>query len=569
MAIAQPMSRTVCSSSEENEELKQKVISMYRDFLNILKSDDFTEDLQSELQKSYPDYLTVLEKRITDIDKLDHGIVIADKTSSKKTNNFRSVDIGFPIPFLMSNTILVDTPGIGGSKEVTQRLMEYLPNAVSFIFVIDVSKAGGMQIEKLPKILQSIVLLKMENEMPCFDLEDVIFVTNKWDTIPKNERDEDSSEDDETCTWKTLESDIKETWPSVTPEKENSSTAQFEKFRKALELRIRKAENIRIVRHLRFLQEILVAVSKSLNSRLELGNKTEKEQMDLARDHIKKIKFWTEQCREVRKASQKRIKKVIEDIAQECYDYMSTDEGKDKILNPPGRPPIMKVIWQPRQFAMEIHKRVLLYIEHFLKSSEVNEKFVTEKEEIESFYKKVSSELSDMEEGWTVIRIFEIECLTDTNAEMSKASIAGVVLATSPIWLPIAAISIALGVAFTGLTIAIAPVLVPTILILGRDTRKKKVIDEEYNNCLMSIRSLVSNELESTCGAFINKLIDRITLDLLPKRIKSLEKMIQQLLDNRRQILANQEPLCNLSRKVKVIEKSATEFKRRLPNGML
>lgn len=66
-----------CSSSEENEELKQKVISMYRDFLNILQSDDFTKDLQSELQKSYPDYLTVLEKRITDIDKLDHGIVIA------------------------------------------------------------------------------------------------------------------------------------------------------------------------------------------------------------------------------------------------------------------------------------------------------------------------------------------------------------------------------------------------------------------------------------------------------------------------------------------------------------
>lgn len=50
---------------------------MYRDFLNILKSDDFTEDLQSELQKSYPNYLTVLEKRITDMDKLDHGIVIA------------------------------------------------------------------------------------------------------------------------------------------------------------------------------------------------------------------------------------------------------------------------------------------------------------------------------------------------------------------------------------------------------------------------------------------------------------------------------------------------------------
>lgn len=51
--------------------------------------------------------------------------------------------------------------------------------------------------------------------MSCFDLEDVIFVTNKWDTIPKND---DSSEDDETYTWKTLESDIKRRWPFVKEE---------------------------------------------------------------------------------------------------------------------------------------------------------------------------------------------------------------------------------------------------------------------------------------------------------------------------------------------------------------
>lgn len=49
----------------------------------------------------------------------------------------------------------------------------------------------------------------MENEMLCFDLEDVIFVINKWDIILKNERDEDSSEDDEIYIWKIFELDIK------------------------------------------------------------------------------------------------------------------------------------------------------------------------------------------------------------------------------------------------------------------------------------------------------------------------------------------------------------------------
>lgn len=47
------------------------------------------------------------------------------------------------------NTVLVDTPGIGPNVEITQKLMEYLPNAVSFIFVITVANAGGMQNDRV------------------------------------------------------------------------------------------------------------------------------------------------------------------------------------------------------------------------------------------------------------------------------------------------------------------------------------------------------------------------------------------------------------------------------------
>lgn len=47
------------------------------------------------------------------------------------------------------NTILVDTPGIGGSGEVTHKLKEYLPNALSFIFVINASNAGGFQNDRV------------------------------------------------------------------------------------------------------------------------------------------------------------------------------------------------------------------------------------------------------------------------------------------------------------------------------------------------------------------------------------------------------------------------------------
>lgn len=60
-----------------------------------------------------------------------------------------------------ANTILVDTPGIGGSGEVTHKLKEYLPNALSFIFVINASSAGGMQQDRVcinPIINLSLVM---------------------------------------------------------------------------------------------------------------------------------------------------------------------------------------------------------------------------------------------------------------------------------------------------------------------------------------------------------------------------------------------------------------------------
>lgn len=57
--------------------------------------------------------------------------------------------------------------------------------------------------------------------MPCFDPQDVIFITNKWDTIENNAEgsDENSSDDDDVKkTWEALKATIKKNWPSVKEE---------------------------------------------------------------------------------------------------------------------------------------------------------------------------------------------------------------------------------------------------------------------------------------------------------------------------------------------------------------
>ena len=58
-------------------ELKDKVIHIFLKFEAFLKSDSFEEGLKNELEKCHPDYMKMLRKRRNDMEKSDHGIVIA------------------------------------------------------------------------------------------------------------------------------------------------------------------------------------------------------------------------------------------------------------------------------------------------------------------------------------------------------------------------------------------------------------------------------------------------------------------------------------------------------------
>lgn len=72
----------------------------------------------------------------------------------------------------------------------------------------------GINWFQLPEILNSIQLLQVDNDMPCFDAEDVIFLTNKWDTVKGEVSDEEEIEK----TWNILQDDIKKNWKPVKDE---------------------------------------------------------------------------------------------------------------------------------------------------------------------------------------------------------------------------------------------------------------------------------------------------------------------------------------------------------------
>lgn len=66
-------------SLEEEPNSKLRVISLYRDIEQILKRDEFNQDLRNELLKSNPDFIKDLQRRREDIEKTENCILIAGK----------------------------------------------------------------------------------------------------------------------------------------------------------------------------------------------------------------------------------------------------------------------------------------------------------------------------------------------------------------------------------------------------------------------------------------------------------------------------------------------------------
>nr|XP_034322355.1 uncharacterized protein LOC117688408 [Crassostrea gigas] len=111
----------------------------------------------------------------------------------KEDNLVSQVDVLLPFSKIQNgNVTIVDTPGISDSIEYRTMLDKYIPKAVAFIIVIDVSRAGGLHGNMLQVSSVLSTIERSAATKQCFDLKDTMFVRTKWDCLPcfeKRERD--------------------------------------------------------------------------------------------------------------------------------------------------------------------------------------------------------------------------------------------------------------------------------------------------------------------------------------------------------------------------------------------
>lgn len=223
---------------------------------------------------------------------------------------------------------------------------------------------------------------------------------------------------------------------------------------------------------------------------------------------------------------------------------MATGAGKQIILNPPDRRPIITVYCDTLE--SEIKARVMQYLNKYLGSEKVFKRFEEIRGKILDFYQKVSSDLSAMETDWT--RAIKVE---------ASSSPDWVHRLPLPIQIPVIIGEFILAVAAC---VVLSPVLVPFTIYMSMDSTKRKTIEEKYQAVHQSIKAEICAQLESNCGDLVDKLIDKITNDLLPRRINTLRIMIPQLLKSRDEIIAKRQKLDNLAMKVRSMYNSASQL---------
>lgn len=249
----------------------------------------------------------------------------------------------------------------------------------------------------------------------------------------------------------------------------------------------------------------------------------------------------------------KNIKKEIDKVTNECYTYMQSAAGKEKILNPEGQTPIIDVRWD-KSLRDEIQKRIVLHIETFLKSERVTTIFQKIKEGDIQYYKEVSKKISKMEDKWTVPDKKKRDA-----GEYNEGYTIPAFLQT-----PLIVVGVVLMVVVGVIFIALSPILLPVFAIFLSAKRKKELkrdfINKVYGTYMLSIEIQIRNHLLESCGKALMLFSEKIFNFALPNQIRHLQNIIQNLQQSREKVLGNTGSFKNLAKKVESMKICASEL---------
>lgn len=480
------------------------------------------------------------EEEVQDVKKLKS--VIRGLTDISKIpedlKDIYYVDVYLPVSILKGNVIIVDTPGIGENARLDNILLDFLPHAVSFVFIVNAKNAGGIHEERLSKILHTI--MNNREKMPCFDPREVMFLTNQWDIIDNEEASSDDEEDSgsdkedqHTQTWNLIQRKLSNGWgwfnvenvfrislKQVEKKIDSFFTEEYKRFEIVLKETIDKNENKRVEFYYRFLKDFIRNAERGSLARLKLLERSEEEQQRIIGESNAKIRDLEFKCQMSRIELESYKTEIISTLAEKLHAYLHSSHGREHILNPPDTTRISEVSYT--SLTEEVPSRVKTGIQKWCDGQEVKSVIEDADAKIRSLVKDIESKLKEIEIEMTGI---------NTTVDNSPSGAALIGLGLGLLFLPFS-------IVFTFVfALVFAPIFMAWGWVIGAEGRRQKANDI-YDECLTKISMYELKEsFEKSFGVEYGKIIVRVFDESLPKVIESLRKTNTKLLEEHKFII--------------------------------
>lgn len=499
------------------------------------------------------------EIEINDVTKKTLSEYVCVDRSEKKSQRYKIVDIYWPVPMLKEYATIVDTPGVGESDEMTTKVLEYLPEALAFIYVINTSNAGGVQEDRLIKILKKQLELAEKGLSHQFDPECAIFVCNKWDQVPEGE--------DETV-WKDIARKLQACWPTrrnvditrqmfkmcVTKDiqRREAGLGYSDKFQSlisgidrlistCLERRTRKhIERLHI-----FLKRILMKATATLNA----SRNSQKEKEVMKKEIERRLEFLENETENVKIKLEKKAEDRCRQIAADLASHLRNRETKSKMFNwhedeLPDVDDFEVIQFKARRMiADQINNQIKMWcLNHHIKDTfhQFVDLFTKECKLINNNFSKINQ------------IILGVQSPNDDETSQQQTETTSDFIESSPSLFSIG--EIIFKFATTPLLVLIISAMVLGSVVKDAIVEKRKI--KQYRENKMKLMLKLAEEELSTFNT--NMLYDAVNVAYLQKFLSSLETICKQIIPT--QIKADKELIENIMKEKRDYETLKLEY---------
>ncbi|XP_022805450.1 uncharacterized protein LOC111342617 [Stylophora pistillata] len=427
---------------------KRKIVAHFKDKDSKTGHETFEHFLEQPTEASGESYLQQLSPfvQVKDGDR-------------EKGSVYKKIELYWPHQLLQNGIVIVDSPGIGESEIMDEEVVKYLPEAFAFVYVINSENAGGVQKDRLEKLLEEVRKVTL-NERGEFSSKCALFVCNKWDQIPQREIEEVKYyvvRKLEKC-WPGLVAEAQiiymSTKKATAAQKLGIITGDFFYLMNGIRSTVVKSMEVRQENYWKWLDYLLSRIVYQAKAFVMNANRKRSNVVKKMERIYQRLSTIEREQDEVMEDLRKHLKAKISEALQKLSKFLTSDEVRTRFTSwNLDEVPEVEVSWQVTENKIDkaLQGRLREIIEHWEEEKQV---FTDARDSLLQYFQEqydfVEGQIQNLQESVTTDDPISVAKADPSAERFSTAAIIAIGV-TSPIWVPLTLFALVIGSPVVGI----------------------------------------------------------------------------------------------------------------------